>query len=196
MDPNNNQPLTPQASPTPTPPAQPVMDIQNPSPQVINPQPSFPQPEQPVTPPAQPVAAQAPPSQPLFSAPPSAQAPLPPQPPLPGQDAQEVGAPNYEQQHTSLNKQVNKKRRSMIVVIILAVVVTLGLIGAAGYVYWQSRGDNAPAETVQPIESADDGRVDATDIDATTSEIDSALNSLNDSEDFGSDALSDKTIGL
>ena len=118
------------------------------------------------------------------------------QQPQPAPDAQEVGVPNYEQQHVNLNKQVSKKRKGLMFVIILAVLITLGLIGAAGYAYWQSRNKDTATETVQTAAPVDDGKVDATDIDPTTGEVDDALNSLNDSEDFGTDDLSDNGIGL
>lgn len=182
-------------------PQQPVMDIQSPN-QVINPQP-----QQPSQQPIQPQELQSP----QFSQPQQPSVPYAgqdmQQPAMPQQaqapqgmpaNAQEVGVPNYEQQHKDLNKQVKKKRRGLIFVIILAVIITIGLIGAAVYAFLQSRSNSAaPVETSEvTTEAVDDGRVDAADIDATTSEIDKSLNSLNDSEDFGSDALSDKTIGL
>lgn len=184
-------------SPRPQQPPRPVMDIQGPAPQVINPQQAQPQPPQVPTPeqsalqPQSPMFASNQPGSGNYGGQHTSD-PVP----QPAPNAQEVGVPNYEKQHTDLNRQANKKRRGLIFVIILAVLVTVGLIGAAGYAYWQSR-NSTPAETVQPTQApVDDGKVDATDIDATTSEIDGALNSLNDSEDFGSDDLSDKTIGL
>lgn len=171
MDQEGNQPQAPQAPP------QPVMDIQRPS-QVISPQADI----------------SASPTQPA----PQQFVPNSPEPIQPTVDTQEIGAPNYNQQHVSLNKQVNKKRRGLVVLIILVVVITLGLIAAAGYWYWQSQSDKStPTETVQSTEpTTDDGVVDETDIDATTDEVDDALNSLDDSADFGSSDLSDDGIGL
>lgn len=118
--------------------------------------------------------------------------------PAPAPDAQEIGAPGYEQQHVSLNKQVKKKRRGLVLVIVLAVVVTLGLIGAAGYMYWQSQSEDATTTSTETTTetTTDDGTVDETDIDTTTADIDEALNSVDDSADFSSNDLSDDGIGL
>ncbi len=186
MNPENQQdPLQPQATPQPQPLQQPVMDIQRPA---MPQQPSAPVQPEPVPQPF--VSPQQDFQQQQF-------APTQPQPdPMPNPNAQEVGAPNYEQQHVALNKQVNKKRRGIIIVIALAVLITIGLIGAAGYAYWQSRSANQPEQTTSTETVTDDGRVDATDIDETVTEIDNSLNSINDSEDFGTNDLSDDGIGL
>jgi len=192
---NPNNPIQPEQT-TPQPQAQPVMDIQRP--------------QRPVDGVVQPGGVTVPniTAEPSLTPPPQQFVPqqMTPQPPIEpaaptpniAADATEVGAPNYEQQHTALNKQIRSKRRGLMAVIIITIIVTIGLIGAAGYMYWQSRNkQNVPAVT-EPVNNcdSDDGRVDAAEVDAATQEIDDALNSLNDSEDFSTNDVSDDGIGL
>lgn len=111
----------------------------------------------------------------------------------PNLEAQEVGAPSYDQQHVALNKQVKKKRRGIILLITFTIVITLGLIGAAGYAYWRSMSSD---NVEQPAQTTTDTATDTTGVDATTAEIDETLNTLDDSADFNNDDLSDDGIGL
>lgn len=80
--------------------------------------------------------------------------------------------------------------------IILAILVALVLIGLAGYVYYRSQHKaDAPVAT-QTTTTEHSGHVMPADITSTTDSIDKSLNTINDSEDFKSDDLSDATLGL
>ncbi len=144
---------------------------------------------------AQPLQAQPAPSQPL-------QQPQPLDTP-----AAVIGqTPQEQKQHSSMNHKMNKqtnkpkRKKGPIVAIILAIIVTAGLIGAAAYVYMQSRSKtDAPVATDTSQAAEDqtaDGQLEVDDIDATISEIDTQLGTINDSTDFGANDLSDQTLGL
>ncbi len=123
------------------------------------------------------------PSKPLFEAPGLPQEPIAPPPP-------KMTPP------PTPNGKSRGSKKGLIAVIIIAVVITLLLVGAAAFVFLRSKKSGNTAQTTTSQSDQGDGKVDETDIDATTEQLDSSINSLNDSDDFNSDALSDKTIGL
>jgi len=88
-----------------------------------------------------------------------------------------------------------KSKRGMVIVVIICVVLVLAAIGAAGYFYLSSKTTTLP-QTLDVSEPVDDGRVDVSDVDALSAEVDDAVKNLNDSADFGPNDLSDSTIGL
>lgn len=88
------------------------------------------------------------------------------------------------------------KKKGVIIAIVAAVIVTLILISAAVYVYLRSQNSETTAPETTETNQVDDGRVGGDDVEQTIGEIDSALGSVNDSEDFGQNDLTNSQLGL
>lgn len=119
----------------------------------------------------------------------------PPQPVATPADGQEIGVPNseYNEQHAALNRQIGKKRKGLVFVIVLAVLITLGLIGAAGYMYWQSLNEQPEAPAVTETEST---TVDENTIDEVSNKIDEVVEELETNQGLQEADLSDDTLEL
>lgn len=106
-------------------------------------------------------------------------------------------APANEPNQPGSTPKPPKKKKGIIIAIVLAVLVVLALIAAAGYWYIQSnQTDPAPVTDTSVSTEVDDGRVGVDDVDATVEAIDTNLNSIDDSQDFGQSDLTDNSIGL
>lgn len=93
------------------------------------------------------------------------------------------------------NEHPNNKKFIAFVVVLVAIL----LMGAAVFVYMSAEDNTAPASTtpaVQEQESEPLAPATESDVDRSVQELDEALNELDDTEDFGDEALSDETLGL
>lgn len=91
-----------------------------------------------------------------------------------------------------------KKRSKKPLIMLMATLVVLG--GAGGSYYFLTMRDKAaPVAQTDSTEAADTEPTTTTtagDIDTTTTEIDSAINGLDDTQDFQESDFSDETLGL
>lgn len=87
----------------------------------------------------------------------------------------------------------HKKHTGLIVAIITVVVVVLVGAGVGGFILYKNSRKPAPAASQNQSESE---RVNVEEIDATQSQIDKTLNTLNDSSDVTPNDVSDSTLGL
>ena len=92
------------------------------------------------------------------------------------------------------SKQAPKKSGRPIGIIILAILVALGLAGAAAYMYLQSKDKPAANEHTEHQTTEEDASAET--VDEATKEIDDSLNSLDDDQDFNGSSLSDTDLGL
>ncbi|MDQ3159126.1 MAG: hypothetical protein M3P98_03275 [bacterium] len=100
----------------------------------------------------------------------------------------------YNQDHIKLNKQVKSKRRGLMIFSFIVVFAAAIAIAVVAYFYLQSRGDTSESKTATET-GADQSSLTPQDVDDINSEIDSALESLNDN-DFDGAQLDDSAIGL
>lgn len=96
---------------------------------------------------------------------------------------------------------VSKPKRSKLPLIILVLVLLTAAGGGAYYYFMIMKKDTAPVANTQPQPTApaeDTNKIDASpdSIDKVTNEIDENLNSINDTEDFKPDDVSDDALGL
>lgn len=96
-------------------------------------------------------------------------------------------------QQTVKPVKVKKKRTGLIIAIVTGVVILLVAGGAAGFIIYKNNNKPVPAVTETQSETE---RVNVQEIDATTTEIDKTLNTLNDSSDVTPGDVSDASLGL
>ncbi len=92
-----------------------------------------------------------------------------------------------------------KKSGKPILVIAIAVIVAIGLAGLVVFTFLKTKkdtvgsGKTVNSATTQPVAKP---LASPADVDTTNKEIETSLNKVNDSTDFSSTALSDKSLGL
>lgn len=152
--------------------------------------PSAPEPMMDVTPPPQDEVIQAP-------EPASEEEATPQDGPSPAEaPTQQVVTPTGVDSTSPATDLPKKSGKGLIVAI--AVVLALVLAAIAVLVYMKAStstksADKSSTDTSAKVETP---KVTATDIDTTTKDVDDTLNSLNDTQDFASDVISDKALGL
>lgn len=90
-------------------------------------------------------------------------------------------------------KPPKEKRPGVIIGIVTAVIIIVLGGGIGGFILW-TNSRTAEPETTQT--QSENERVNVEDIDATVTEIDQTLNSLNDSADITPSDVSDANLGL
>lgn len=86
-----------------------------------------------------------------------------------------------------------KSHKGLIISLItFAVVLVIGL-GVGGFLWYKSSQKPTPATNTT---TADSERVDVSEIDATTAEIDKQLNTLDDANDIKTSEIEDDALGL
>lgn len=116
----------------------------------------------------------------------------------------ELSAPSFSPEKQTEQYVAPKTKKSKKgPVIALFIVLLLALIGGGGgYYYFAVYSDSKVTPTVvekpQPVEEANTSKIEATPegVDKATEQIDQTLNSLNDTEDFKPNDLSNDNLGL
>lgn len=115
------------------------------------------------------------------------------QPPrMPGQVPAEPGQPPHFHPQPS-KRQPKKKRTGLIVGVVTAAVVVVLALGAGGFIWYQSQNETTPAAIEGQSETE---RVNVEEIDATITEIDKTLNTLDDSADITPNDVTNSSLGL
>lgn len=135
------------------------------------------------------------------AAPPAAPQPAAPAQPTP--DSPEgvmVESDKEQKQRVKLDHKMNKRKKGPIIAIVLAVIITLGLIGGAVYMYWRSSSNKQSSSTSQSqtatTQTDTSKALETSDVDNTTSAIDKQLDALNNTTGFNTNDLTDSTLGL
>ena len=87
--------------------------------------------------------------------------------------------------------------KGLIVAIIVVLALVLAAIAVLIFMKADSNTKSANKSTNKTAnESQTPAKVTSTDIDTTAKEVDDTVNALNENQDFNTDSLSDKTLGL
>jgi hypothetical protein len=92
---------------------------------------------------------------------------------------------------------VPKGHKAPVVAIILAMIVCLALSGLIVYKFISSKKSNVGTTTSSNSNpTVAKPQASPADVDQTSSDVDQALNSVNDAADFSANAISDQSLGL
>lgn len=91
-----------------------------------------------------------------------------------------------------------KRKGGRAAAIIVAVIIALALVAGAGYAYWSNNKDKTSSETTKQTttQTMTETKVTGTDVDKVSSDIDAAINKVDDTKDFPETDLNDSTLGI
>lgn len=123
------------------------------------------------------------------------------------EDAKDLGVPVPTQTVTpsdvptpNMSMAKPPKKSSKAIIIIVAVLVALALIAGAGYAYYTTSQKNKKASNTTPATTQSTEKktadVKGTDVDNTSTALDTSLKKVDDTKDFTANDLSDATLGL
>lgn len=102
--------------------------------------------------------------------------------------------------HIQANTTIRKRPKGKIIVLVAGIVIILAAASTAFYfliLKEDAKNTPAPAPTVVEDTSSDaNERVRTDEIDTLVTDIDNTLNTLNDSQDFTQNDISDSALGL
>ena len=113
--------------------------------------------------------------------------------------AQQVITPTGSEAPVPANSAPKKSGKGIIIAIVIVLVLVLVAIAVLVYLKATTSTKSTGANTsqkvaeqiTQPVE-----KITTTDVDGVTNDVDSTLSSLNDTQDFAADVISDKALGL
>jgi hypothetical protein len=112
---------------------------------------------------------------------------------------QQVITPTGSEAPVPANSAPKKSGKGIIIAIVVVLVLVLVAIAVLVYLKATTSTKSTGANTsqkvaeqiTQPVE-----KITTTDVDGVTNDVDSTLSSLNDTQDFAADVISDKALGL
>lgn len=88
------------------------------------------------------------------------------------------------------------KSGAPVVAIVVAILVALGLAALVVFTFMKSKNNSTSSTNTSATQTATKPLASPADVDTTDKELDASLNKLDDSKDFATTDLSDKSLGL
>jgi uncharacterized protein HemX len=110
--------------------------------------------------------------------------------------AQDVTAPDAVTPQTPSNPSTPEHRNNKKLAVIMTIFVTLLLAAAVVYVYVSAQDNTQETTQQQPVSNESTSPATPEDIDQAGAEVDQALNSVDDVQDFDESSITDESLGL